>query len=182
MKTINQNTQTRFAQQQSFLRMVRLHAADMLEDNAVGEVRAYSSDQPARFMRDDELHMLLTLPDAELMEYLCAFEHIVFDGGNDDGYTWIATCNPQQLNIERNDHCELFTVIGFHDDTGRIWYCVISAANESAAFYWAAKAAHEDGYADVQIVAAIRGQHKPEQGMFFPGEGIVGQEILLELT
>lgn len=181
MKMFNDNTQPGLSEKQlAFLKFIRLHAADMLDDNAVGEVRAYA-DISSRIIRDDELHMLFSMNDIELMQYLMLFDHIVFDGGNQEGYQWIATCCPAQLTIERKDeNPELFTVIGYHDDTGRFWTCLISAANEQAAFYWAAKAAREEGHADVQFVTAIRGRHSPEKNLFFPGESTVCQTTLLE--
>lgn len=68
-----------------------------------------------------------------------------------------------------------FTVIGFVEDTGRIFCEYVEALNEASAFYVAAQ-----GSKQVTFVAVVPGHPTKGVGISFPGSGVVDDFVVRE--
>jgi hypothetical protein len=183
---MNNNTPTNHRTQlteQEFLCEIERLCGSMVDDDAVGEVRVYTNaEENHTILTHDEINQLTGMDRSKLMEHLRRYQTIVFDGGSKHGDLWKATCYPQSLIVHFViQEPRIYTVIGLREDSGQILSQHIQAMSEQEAFYWAAKRSKNLlDWHDMTFIAAIPGELADSKDIFFPGEGTVCLDTILE--
>lgn len=95
--------------------------------------------------------------------------------GSDKDEWFEAVGEPSDSYVEERPLLD-FTVIGFREDTGQVWYVHVQAESSLAAYTAAAKL---DGSDSLSFVVALEGVHTEEQGLNFPGSAVVDAATVL---